>query len=99
MRKKDDTIITNEYLDSLNFGSNPENTILNISLAYRVKNCICLFYNEPFAGSWLIGHGYMYDGKYYATTFRWITKKEDLVKIYESIIGKSITETPFRSNL
>jgi hypothetical protein len=64
----------------LNFGSNPENTILNISLAYRVKNCICLFYNDPFSGSWLIGHGYMYDGKYYATTFRWITKKEDLVK-------------------
>ena len=61
---------------------------------YWVKNGVCLFYNSrketPFDTSFLVGYAMMNAGKYYAVSFRWIDKVDELKTIYESITNESI---------
>ena len=85
--------ITNKILDELEFGQLQDSRFENINLRYRVKNAICLFTNEQeFNDSYLIGHATMWNGKYYLSTFRWISDIQDLKSIYKAIIGKPIEE-------
>ena len=68
----------------------------NHNMPYYVKNSICLWYNTPIQlgmeSSYLIGYAEMRAGKYYAVSFRWITKLKELTKIYEAITDKNIKQ-------
>ena len=61
---------------------------------YLVREGVCLFYNTPVHGlyddSFYVGYADMLHGKYVAIAFRWISKLEELIPIYESIKGKNL---------
>jgi len=63
----------------------------NMHMKYYARNSVMLFMNTPVTRwdkhDFLVGYGEMRCGEYYAVTFRWITKRVDLVKIYESVTG------------
>lgn len=91
------TLLTPDILEEFNFNNvGPCEFDSYNNFHYWVKNGICLFYNTPiktdYQESFLIGHAEMRQGKYYATTFKWINSEEQLIQIYEAIIGKEITK-------
>ena len=91
------TLLTTGILEELGFKNVGQNKFdLYEKLHYWVKNGICLFYNTPvktdYQESFLIGYAEIRQGKYIATTFKWIDSEEQLTQIYEAIIGKKITE-------
>lgn len=81
--------ITKQWLLENDFRPGEKAAFKNISLPYYVRNAVCLFYNEPFAGSFLIGFGFTHDGNYYASTFYWVEHTDAIVRIYESITAKN----------
>lgn len=83
--------ITKEWLLENGFKSCEAGSFINIGLPYYVRNAVCLFYNEPFAGSFLAGYGFTHDGNYYASTFYWVEHIDAVVKIYEAVTAKSFT--------
>lgn len=90
------TLLTVKILEELNFRDNKEIVFENIKMPYWVKAGVCLFYNTPIKtdhqDSFYIGYGEMREGKYYAVAFRWINSLEELTRIYEAIVLKSISE-------
>lgn len=85
--------ITKELLEEWDFSHVNKGKFENIKLKYFVKNGVSLFYNDsPPNNTYFVGYGFMFDGKYYASTFRWISDPKDLKEIYESITGKPIEE-------
>jgi len=66
----------------------------NIVLDYWVHECVCLFFNEsPPEDTYLIGYGFTFDGKYYASTFnnQWITEVHTLQNLYFALTGEELT--------
>ena len=89
----DHTEITKELLEEWDFSHVDNGKFENIKLKYYAKNSVLLFYNDsPPYNTYFIGYGFMFNGKYYASTFRWISDPKDLKGIYESITGKLIKE-------
>ncbi len=91
------TLLTIGILEELGFKNVGQSKFeLYDNLHYWVKNGICLFYNTPvkneYQESFLIGHAELRQGKYIATTFKWIDSEEQLTQIYEAIVDKKITE-------
>jgi hypothetical protein len=91
------TLLTTDVLQELGFKNIGQSEFeLYDNLHYWIKNGICLFYNTPvktnYQESFLIGYAQMRQGKYIATTFKWINSEEQLTQIYEAIIGKKIDE-------
>ena len=92
------TLLTTDILDEFGFEDNGQSKFpLFERMNYWVKNGICLFYNTPiskdYQESFYIGYVQLRQSKYIAVGFRWIDSVEELTKIYESITGKSITES------
>jgi len=92
------TKLTPSVLKGLEFvdkGKCPFELFKNMN--YWVKNGICLFYNTPVAKDYqekfYIGYAEMRQGQYVAVGFKWIGTMEELTEIYESIIGKPITQS------
>lgn len=91
------TVLTEAILEEYGFSNHQKCQFRNFELmSYWVKNGVCLFYNTPvntnFQDSFLIGFAEMRQCKYVAVGFRWINSEEDLIRIYEGITGKLITE-------
>ena len=84
--------ITTDWLIENGFKKCEAGTFKNIYLPYYVRNAVCLFYNEPFAGSFLAGFGFTHEVEYYAATFHWIKNTDDVVRIYEAITTKKFTD-------
>lgn len=91
------TLLTTGILEELGFKNVGQSKFeLYKNLHYWVKNSICLFYNTPvktdYQAAFLIGYAEQRQGKYIATTFRWIKSEEELTQIYEAITQKKIDE-------
>ena len=92
------TLLTTDILDEFEFEDNGQCKFeLFERMSYWVKNSVCLFYNTPikkdYQESFYVGYAQLRQGKYIAVGFKWIDSVEVLTQIYESITGKSITES------
>ena len=90
-----DKKITTEYLSENGFRQNPA-TFEDLMMPYYVKEGVCLFYNDSRLPNeehnYLIGYAEMRMGKYYATTFRWISDQEQFETIFLAIQGRNLKE-------
>lgn len=90
------TDLDDKVLEQLGF-EYVESGIENIKMPYYAKDAVVLFYNPPPSlpkNTYYIGFGFSYDGKYYAATFKWINKVEQLRVIYEATTGKKLINEP-----
>ena len=63
----------------------------NIVLPYYCRNSVCLFFNgSPPENTFLLGYGFVFDGKYYCATFQWIDTVEPLEVAYPILTGKNL---------
>lgn len=59
---------------------------------YWAKNAVVLFFTEtPPENTFLLATGFTHDGKYYASTTRWITSVHELQNYYFACKGEELT--------
>lgn len=84
--------LTPEWLEKAGFVKVQESPFENIKLSYWVNEGIVLFYNQSDKRHiFLIGTGFTYDGKYYASTLHWIQTLHDLQNFFYTNRNKELT--------
>lgn len=90
MMKKQITL--RAYLLKAGFELCDSNAFENCALPYYAKDAVLLFFNSsPPDDTYLVGYGLLNKDKYYAATFRWVDKIEEVNEIYKAVTGRDLT--------
>lgn len=89
------TDLDDNVLKALGFRLIEAGGIENIQLPYYARDAVVLFYNPPPSmprNTYYIGFGFSHGDKYYAATFKWINKVEELKVVYEALTRKPLID-------